>query len=55
MHSVLFSSPGVRSYLMDLMGKEQEVPATVIGVDKSAGVREADGTLNDSWCQVGYL
>lgn len=37
------------------MWKEQEVPATVIGVDKSAGVRKADGTLNDSWCRVGYL
>lgn len=37
------------------MWKEQEVPATVIGVNKSAGVRKADGTLNDSWCRVGYL
>lgn len=37
------------------MWKEQEVLATVIGVDKSAGVRKADGTLNDSWCRVGYL
>lgn len=53
-HNV-FNIPGEWSYSTDLMWKEQEVPATVIGVDKSAGVRKADGTLNDSWCRVGYL
>lgn len=55
MHIMLFNIPGERSYSTDLMWKEQEVPATVIGVDKSAGVRKADGTLNDSWCRAGYL
>lgn len=55
MHIMLFNIPGEWSYSTDLMWKEQEVPATVIGVDKSAGVRKADGTLNDSWCRVGYL
>lgn len=55
MHIMLFSIPGEWSYSTNLMWKEQEVPATVIGVDKSAGVRKADGTLNHSWCRVGYL
>lgn len=36
--------PGEWSYSTDLMWTEQEVPATVIGVDESAGVRAADGT-----------
>lgn len=30
-------------------------PATLIGIDRIAGVRMADGTFDDSWCQVGYL
>lgn len=55
MHIMLFNIPGEWSYSTDLTWKEQEVPATVIGVDKSAGVRKADGTLNDSWCRAGYL
>lgn len=55
MHIMLFAVPGEWIYSADLMWKEQEVPATVIGADKSAGVRRADGTLNDSCCQVGYL
>lgn len=55
MHIMLFNIPGEWSYCTDLMWKEQQVPATVIGVDKSAGVGKADGTLNDSWCRVGYL
>lgn len=55
MHIMLYNIPGEWSYSTDLMWKEQEVPATVIGVDKSAGVRKADGTLNDSWCRLGYL
>lgn len=52
---MLYNIPGEWSYSTDLMWKEQEVRATVIGVDKSAGVRKADGTLNDSWCRLGYL
>lgn len=36
------------------MWKEQAVPATVIDVDNSAGVRKVDGTLNDSLCRVRY-
>lgn len=55
MHIMLFNIPGEWSYSTNVMWKEQEVPATVIGVDKSAGVRKADGTLNDSWCRLGYL
>ena len=55
MHIMLYNIPGEWSYSTDLMWKEQEVRATVIGVDKSAGVRKADGTLNDSWCRLGYL
>lgn len=55
MHIMLYNIPGEWSYSADLMEKEQEVFATVIGADKSAGVRKADGTLNDSWCRVGYL
>lgn len=50
-----YNIPGEWSHSEDLMWQEQEVPATVIGVNKSAGVREADGTLNDSWCRVRYL
>lgn len=55
MHIMLYNIPGEWSYSTDLMWKEQEVPARVIGVNKSAGVRKADGTLNDSWCRVRYL
>lgn len=55
MHTMLYNIPGEWSYSTNLMWKEQEVPATVIGVDKSAGVGKADRTLNDSWCRVGYL
>lgn len=48
-HRTLFNIPGEWSYYSaGLMWKEQEVPATVIGVGKSAGVRKADGTVNDS-------
>lgn len=36
--------PGERSYTAELMWPEQEVPAAVISVDKSAGVRAAVGT-----------
>lgn len=35
--------------------KSRRFSATVIGADKSAGVREADGSVNDSWCRLGYL
>lgn len=55
MRMMLYNIPGEWSYSTDLMEKEQEVCATVIGVDTRAGVREADGTLNDSWCRLGYL
>lgn len=56
MHIMLFSViPDEWSYPIDLMWREQEVSAKVIGVDKSAGVGKADGTLNDSWCRVRYL
>lgn len=55
MHIMLYNIPGEWSYSTDLMEKEQEVSVTVIGVDKSAGVKKADGTLKDSWCRVGYL
>lgn len=48
---------GEWSYSTDRSNVERAAgfPARVIGVDKSAGVRNADGTLNDSWCRLGYL
>ena len=55
MHIMLYNIPGEWSYSTDLMWEEQEVLAKVIGVGKSASVRRADRTLNDSWCQAGYL
>lgn len=55
MRIVLFNVPGEPPRSVDLMWKENVGPATLIGIDRIAGVRTADGTLNDSCCQDGYL
>lgn len=52
---MLFNVPGEPPRSMDLMWKENVGPATLIGIDRIAGVRTADGTLNDSCCQDGDL
>lgn len=55
MRIVLFNVPGERPRSVLLMWNENVDPATLIGIDRLAGVRMVDGTLNDSCCQVGYL
>lgn len=55
MRIMLSNVPGEPPRSMDLMWKENVGLVALIGIDRIAGVRTADGTLNDSCCQNGYL